>query len=374
MRLILAASGFFLSLLVTGCTASVDGGVTDPEAAEQAVAELFADNGERVLMQGSAADILNQEALDSAASPDERKFVIQTDQGIFSMTQAQLNQYLAIRRAEEAEKAQLAASQTGLISPYGRVVSRTVVAGSTSSTATPQPAARAKAPPIDPTTIKSTKSIPGAFDQYVGPSLALTKGPSDLKNADGSHACVLTFDDGPHHGRDAQIYDILDAKGVKAMFFFLGEKVQANPNTAKEAKARGHEVGYHSWDHKNLRAESLATVQADFTKGLAAFNAVGLRPKVFRPPFGNYNSGIIATAKKHGMSVVNWTNDSLDWKIKSAAGITSRVLEQSAPGDIVLLHSIHERSVEALPGIIDGLKAQGCRFISMQSWITRATS
>ena len=113
MRLILAASGFFLSLLVTGCTASVDGGVMDPEAAEQAVAELFADNGERVLMQGSAADILDQEALDSAASPDERKFVIQTDQGIFSMTQAQLNQYLAIRRAEEAEKSAVGSQSNG---------------------------------------------------------------------------------------------------------------------------------------------------------------------------------------------------------------------------------------------------------------------
>ena len=67
MRLILAASGIFLSLLVTGCTASVEGGVTDPEAAEQAVAELFADNGERVLMQASAEDILDQQALDSTA-------------------------------------------------------------------------------------------------------------------------------------------------------------------------------------------------------------------------------------------------------------------------------------------------------------------
>ena len=370
MRLILAASGIFLSLLVTGCTASIEGGVTDPVAAEQAVAELFADNGERVLMQASAEDILDQQALDSTASPDEQKFIIQTEQGIFSMTQAQLNQYLAIRRAEEAQKAQASANQSGLISPYGRVVSRTVLASPTAAA----PRAVVKAAAIDPTTIKSTKSVPGAFDQYVGPSLSFTKGPSDMKNADGSHACVMTFDDGPHHDRDARIYDILDAKGAKAVFFFLGQKVQANPNTAKEAKARGHEIGYHSWDHKNLRAESLATVQADFKKGLAAFNALGLQPKVFRPPFGNYNSGIIATAQTYGMAVVNWSNDSLDWKLKTAAGITSRVLEQSAPGDIVLLHSIHERSIEALPDIIDGLKAQGCRFISMQSWIARATS
>ena len=74
------------------------------------------------------------------------------------------------------------------------------------------------------------------------------------------------------------------------------------------------------------------------------------------------------------MEVVNWTNDSLDWKIKTTDGIVQHVLKQSAPGDIVLLHSIHERSVQALPSVIDGLRAQGCRFTTLASWMQRASS
>lgn len=358
-------------MLLSGCSATFEGAPLDPELADKDISEMFADNGERVLLQGGAA-ALDQSALDRDAAPDEQKFAIQTDQGIFMMTQAQLNQYIAIRRAEQAAQAQAAAEQNGLQSPYGRVVSRTVISSGAAGGTSTQTGTSTT--PIDPTTIKSTKSVTGAFERFIGPDLAFTKGPKDMKNADGTYPCVMTFDDGPHHTRDPQIYDILDAKNVKALFFFLGNKVKANPNTAKEAKARGHEIGYHSWDHKNLRAESPATVKDDFAKGVELFNSLGLTPKVYRPPFGNYNSGILATAKSHGMSVINWTNDSLDWKLKSASAITSQVLEQSQPGDIVLLHSIHARAVEALPDIIDGLRAQGCRFTTMQSWIARATS
>ena len=358
-------------MLLSGCSATFEGAPLDPELADKDISEMFADNGERVLLQGGAAP-LDQTALDRDAAPDEQKFAIQTDQGIFMMTQAQLNQYIAIRRAEQAAQAQAAAEQNGLQSPYGRVVSRTVISSGAAGGTSAQTVVSTM--PRDPTTIKSTKSVTGAFERFIGPDLAFTKGPKDMKNADGTYPCVMTFDDGPHHTRDPQIYDILDAKNVKALFFFLGNKVKANPNTAKEAKARGHEIGYHSWDHKNLRAESPATVKDDFDKGVELFNSLGLAPKVYRPPFGNYNSGILATAKSHGMSVINWTNDSLDWKLKSASAVTSQVLEQSQPGDIVLLHSIHARAVEALPDIIDGLRAQGCRFTTMQSWIARATS
>lgn len=362
MRSISLALVSATTFLVAACAPARDDGVVDPVAAEAAVSELFADNGERVLLQGMP--VLNQTELDAAAAPNQNKIPVRTEQGVFMMTQMQLNQYAAIQRAAQAQ-----ASTAGYVSPYGTVVSRTVVsrpaAVQTSAINTAAPAAASSTP---------RRSVPGAFDPYIAPSLSLTQGPNGFKNADGTYDCVMTFDDGPHHTRDPQIYDILDQKGIKAVFFFLGEKVQKNPNTAKAAVARGHEVGYHSWDHKNLRAESLATVQEDFRKGMEVFKANGLNPRFFRPPFGNYNSGIISTAQANGMEVINWSNDSLDWKIKSANEITSRVLNRSIPGDIVLLHSIHSRSVEALPGIIDGLKAKGCRFTTLQSWASRATS
>lgn len=343
--------------LVSACAATAPERKLDPAEAEAAINELFTAQGERVLMQASdgTKTTATLTADGAPVGADGQPLVgVQTSEGLIWMTQAQLDQFIALKRAEAARLART-------MSPYGTqftAAPQTVAAATTD--ASPSPPKRA--------------AIPGGFDRYVAPGLEFSIGPRDFRNADGSFDCVLTFDDGPHHSNDAAIYDILDAKGIRATFFFLGEQVQANPTTALTAVNRGHEVGYHSWDHKNLRAESRETVAEDFRRGMGAFTALGLQPAFFRPPFGNYNAGILEEAATFGLTTVNWTNDSLDWQIKDAEGIVQRVLSLSAPGDIVLLHSIHERTVEALPAIIDGLRERGCRFTSLETWVARATT
>ena len=348
---------FVAAALVSACAATVPEGKLDLAEGEAALDELFTARSERVLMQASDGTTTTA-TLTAGGTPvgaDGQPLVgVQTSEGLIWMTQAQLDQFIALKRAEAARLART-------MSPYG-----------TQFTAAPQTVATAT-PDASPSPPKRA-AIPGGFDRYVAPGLEFSIGPRGFDNADGSFDCVLTFDDGPHHSNDAEIFDILDARGVRATFFFLGEKVQANPTTALTAVNRGHEVGYHSWDHKNLRAESRETVAEDFRRGMGAFTALGLQPAFFRPPFGNYNAGILEEANAYGLTTVNWTNDSLDWQIKDAEGIVQRVLSLSAPGDIVLLHSIHGRSVDALPTIIDGLRERGCRFTSLQSWVTRATT
>ncbi len=361
--------------LISACAAATPDGKLAPEEAEAALQGLFSPQGERVLLQpgsssGAGGGLKNQGANGAGIpgprfGPDGQQLVgVSTNQGLIWMTRSQLDQYVTRQRAEAARLAQT-------IGPYG--IRTTGASTADQQAMTAAPVASSAAEQQAPAQLVRA-SIPSGFDRYVAPELAFTIGPNGFRNADGSFDCVLTFDDGPHHSNDAAIYDILDAKGIRATFFFLGENVQANPTTALTAVTRGHEVGYHSWDHKNLRAESRATIDADFEKGMAAFNALGLQPTLFRPPFGNYNASVLEAAAAYGMTTVNWTNDSLDWQIKSPDSITQRVLSLSAPGDIVLLHSIHSRTVDALPDIIDGLTEQGCRFTSLNAWMARATS
>ena len=213
--------------------------------------------------------------------------------------------------------------------------------------------------------------VPGP---YFAPSLYVKTSPRHFINADGTYDCVLSFDDGPHHRLEPKIYDILDTKGVKAVFFFLGRNIKANPQTTKTAFMRGHEVGYHSWDHKDMSNETIETVENDFRMGIDVLHNLGLSPMFFRPPYGKYDAQLVYVAAQNGMSVINWSNDSRDWVHTSPQDITSEVVNNSRPGEIILLHSIHTRTIEALPDIIDGLRDKGCRFTTMQAWVDRATT
>ncbi len=65
-----------------------------------------------------------------------------------------------------------------------------------------------------------------------------------------------------------------------------------------------------------------------------------------------------------GMSAIQWDVDSLDWKGISASDISGRVLKkrekrQHSP----FFHNAAENTPEALPGIIEGLIADGYKIV-----------
>src|SRR3954466_13472828 len=102
-------------------------------------------------------------------------------------------------------------------------------------------------------------------------------------------AC-LTFDDGPdRHGTPA-VLDALDAAGVRATFFVVGEQLMRNHAIAREAAARGHELalqGYEHVEHGSLRPQA---ARDDLARALGAFEAAtGRRPRFFRPPYGRFS-------------------------------------------------------------------------------------
>lgn len=208
------------------------------------------------------------------------------------------------------------------------------------------------------------------IDGWVLPSRQFTAS-RDQVGRPGNMICALTFDDGPHPKYDPQILDILERKGVKATFFVTGKRARANPSTLKQIQARGHEIGPHSWDHKDLNRLSASALRKDFERTNAELLKSGIRPRVFRPPYGNANSRVIGQARTLGMDTVRWTVDSLDWKRRGVATTTQTVLSQLKPGANVLLHSIHGQTVQALPGIIDGMRSRGCRFVTTSEWISR---
>ena len=63
---------------------------------------------------------------------------------------------------------------------------------------------------------------------------------------------MLTFDDGPDPGKTPEILALLEKYGAKGVFFCIGKKVDAHPQTAKMIGKKGHALGSHSYNHGNL--------------------------------------------------------------------------------------------------------------------------
>ncbi|WP_340377436.1 polysaccharide deacetylase family protein [Streptomyces sp. SS7] len=175
--------------------------------------------------------------------------------------------------------------------------------------------------------------------------------------------CVaLTFDDGPV--ADTQrLLRILKERHVPVTFYLVGKNVQRYPSTVRAAAAAGHQIGNHSWDHADLTRLSRAAVASEVSRTDTAIKqATGKKPTTFRAPYGAQNATVRAVAAR---PLVHWSVDTLDWKYRDTARLIRVVKADTRPGDIVLMHDIHRTTVDAVPGIINGLTARGFHFVTV---------
>lgn len=174
---------------------------------------------------------------------------------------------------------------------------------------------------------------------------------------------VLTFDDGPDPHSTPALLDILESRGVTANFFVLGSLVQGNEDIILRMHRLGMGVENHTWDHPNLAAMSPAAVTDQLARTNSEINRVlGYTPKYMRPPYGAWTPGVTPT---HGMHPVLWEVDPQDWLYRNSATVTQNVVDLAGPGDVILLHDIHQTSVDAVPMIIDSLHERGYTFATL---------
>lgn len=179
--------------------------------------------------------------------------------------------------------------------------------------------------------------------------------------------CIaMTFDDGP--GLDTpRLLDILAEKGVSATFFLVGRNVDARPAVVKAIADAGHELGNHTWNHPDLTKKDETTIRSELrSTSDAILAAAGRGPDVLRPPYGARDERVLSIAGELGMAVVNWNIDSEDWRSKNTEATRARAVGTAKPGGILLLHDIHSTTVDAVPGIIDDLRAQGYVFVTVR--------
>ena len=171
---------------------------------------------------------------------------------------------------------------------------------------------------------------------------------------------AISFDAAWGNEDTQKLIDILSAFGVRSTFFVVGDWAEKYPESVRALHDAGHEVMSHSAHHAHFSMMSASEIAADLREANRLISAcTGVEPTLFRCPYGEYDDHVIQTIKSLGMTAVQWSVDSLDWKGIGADEICERVLKRVEPGSIVLFHNAAEHTPEALPRILSELQSRG---------------
>ncbi|MEO1793374.1 MAG: polysaccharide deacetylase family protein [Pseudomonadota bacterium] len=180
---------------------------------------------------------------------------------------------------------------------------------------------------------------------------------------------VLTFDDGPLRRNTRKVLRALEEHCTKAIFFAVGRMAVVDPVTLRAVADAGHTVGHHTWSHKNQRSRSTVRAIAELELGVSAIEAAIGRSSApfFRFPYLADTRTMRAYLGERNFGIFSIDIDSFDWRSKSAARVRSTImskLRRKRKG-ILLFHDIQSSTANALPRLLNDIKAEGFRIVHM---------
>lgn len=180
----------------------------------------------------------------------------------------------------------------------------------------------------------------------------------------------LSFDAAWGNEQTQELLDILDKYNVKATFFLVGSWVDKYPESVKAIYDAGHDVSNHSDTHPHMSKLSKDKMKAEIENCNNKIETlIGVRPNLFRPPYGDYNNAVVETVNELNMYCMQWDVDSLDWKDPSPEQIKKNIMNKIKPGSIILMHNGAKNTPAALPMIIEGITGEGYNIIPISQII-----
>lgn len=177
---------------------------------------------------------------------------------------------------------------------------------------------------------------------------------------------VLTFDDGPREHGMQELMAVMGPRDVRATFFLVGKFAERYAPITLSLAGAGHEIANHSYTHPKLYTLWVEKIMREAERCDEVVEALGLRRTRFlRPPGGSFNLKIFNAMRRMGLRLGLWSVNSADYTGRPTEEIARLVLRSVKPGAVVLMHSGVPNTVEALPAIIEGLRARGYRFVRL---------
>lgn len=183
---------------------------------------------------------------------------------------------------------------------------------------------------------------------------------TNITKEDERKVVAITFDDGPGKYTD-RLLDILKENDAKATFFVLGRSVKSNPDPVKRAYDEGHEIGIHGYDHKYYTDLGVKGTRRQIVDTYNILREIDVEPQPFiRPPGMKYNSELVENLD---YAFILWSVDTRDWQSRDKEKIKQVIRDNIEEGSIILLHDIHECSVDAIEEILPELSIE-YRFVT----------
>ncbi len=219
------------------------------------------------------------------------------------------------------------------------------------------------------------QNLPQQPPASMAPAEFVGKVVGEVTGVGAEKIVALTFDDGPWENTTETVLEILKRNNIKATFYMVGMQLQKHPELARKVAEAGHAIGNHTWRHALHNLDVTTAAEEIGNTARLIYQATGMQTNLFRPPGGNLDGDLVPYAQRQKYSINLWSVESEDYYV-GAPLIVDNVLRGVKPGSIVLLHDgggDRTPTVQALPQIIDALRRQGYRFVTVPELMAIAT-
>jgi peptidoglycan/xylan/chitin deacetylase (PgdA/CDA1 family) len=192
-----------------------------------------------------------------------------------------------------------------------------------------------------------------------------------------TNAVALTFDDGPDPSFTPQVLAILAAKQVPAAFFVVGRRADEHPELLEKTVRAGHLLAVHTYNHDlSFHFRLWGGVRREIDACSRAIQrATGREPLLFRSPQGFKNPALGDVLHERGMTAIGWQVRGLDAVERDADIIFQRIVKGARPGGVIAMHDgagllgteSRQPTIDALPKLIDALRASGLEFARLDT-------
>jgi peptidoglycan/xylan/chitin deacetylase (PgdA/CDA1 family) len=178
---------------------------------------------------------------------------------------------------------------------------------------------------------------------------------------------AISFDDGPAREYTPHILQVLKEENVPAAFFCIGKRVAQNEYLLRQVHEAGHLVGNHSYSHATwFDLFSAERMYQDLRATDAVIQkAIGVKPKLFRPPYGVTNPNLGKAVRRGNYIPVGWSIRSLDTVITDHDRLLLKVTKALKPGAVVLFHDTGKAIQSVLPAFIELARQEGYEFVRL---------